>query len=90
MAKGTRAAQRPKWVPPTQLVKLAVWVRPDLAERARNAVAKLAGEPESLTLGKLVARALDERLTVLEKQYNRGRPFSKRSGELARGARPKF
>ncbi len=55
--------------------KLTVYVPQELADRARAAVAHLAGAPLFLTLAEVGERALRREVEDLERVHNNGRPF---------------
>ena len=69
---------------PVDVVKASVWVRPELLEKCRNAVAFI-GEGHSFV--KLLDEALTREVRRLEQKHCGGRAFPKRKGELKRGAR---
>lgn len=74
---------------PVNVQRFGFWLKPELIDRARNAVVYLAGHPEHLTLSGLVTQALEARLTDLERKHHKGKPFPKRVGQLRPGSRPK-
>lgn len=55
--------------------------------RAAAGVVALSGPPDRLTVASFAEDALRDRLTVLKKSRNKGKPFPKRDGEI-RGGRP--
>lgn len=65
--------------------KLTVYVPRDLAERARNAVAHLAGSPLFLTMSAFGEEAIRERVEALEKEFNQGHPFGPPRAPRRRG-----
>ena len=74
-----------KQVPP-DTEQLSVYVPRELAEAARNAV--IATTPYARGyqgLSALVADALTEKITRLQKQFNNGEPFPQRAVRLRRG-----
>lgn len=72
---------------PVDVVKASVWVKPEVLERARNAVVFVAGELPGFSFVKLLDEALTREIARLERKYRGGRAFPARTGELRRGAR---
>ena len=68
-------------------VRATLYLSADVLDQARNAAVYLAGYPARLTLTKLAEDALRAELQRLKNQYNGGRDFPPREGEL-KGGRP--
>lgn len=71
---------------PADTEQLSVYLPRELAEAARNAV--IATTPYARGyqgLSALVADALAEKITRLQKQFNNGEPFPQRAVNLRRG-----
>jgi hypothetical protein len=72
--------QRPAARPPVRTPRSRMTLRlpDDLIEAARDAVARLAGTPEEITLATLAERGLRAELSRLAAAHNHGRPFPPR------------
>lgn len=56
-----------------------------LLEQARDCVVALSGPPEHLTMSGLVVAALEREIVRLQKRYNMGRPFRRRTKPVRTG-----
>lgn len=83
------AGEKPKRYLPRELRKVAFWMRPELVDRARDAV--YACGAEHLTLTAFAANAFEAEIARLAKRHNKGKPFPRRPAgqSLTPGARPK-
>jgi hypothetical protein len=68
-------------------VRATLYVPSKLLDEARDAVVYLAGSPARMTLTKLIENAIRAELRHLKADYNDGRDFPPRDGQL-RGGRP--
>jgi hypothetical protein len=72
---------------PVDVVKASVWVRPELLEHCRNAVAFISQREPGYSFVKMLDDALSREVQRLEKKHRGGRSFPVRREELKRGAR---
>ena len=65
--------------------KITFYVEQHLKERLYNAVYWRSGPPDFATVSQVCCRGLELAIEELEKKYNRGRPFKKRTGKVKAG-----